>query len=72
MIKKKNEKPNCSKFSSIGHFLGIRLREGGFINKSLFALGNVINKLSEGERYTTLYYTELHVQYLQSDCRSQQ
>ncbi|XP_028410863.1 centromere-associated protein E-like [Dendronephthya gigantea] len=28
---------------------GIRLREGGFINKSLFALGNVINKLSEGE-----------------------
>ena len=33
---------------------GIRLREGGFINKSLFALGNVINKLSEGEKYDSL------------------
>ena len=36
---------------------GIRLKEGGFINKSLFALGNVINiinKLSEEERYIIL------------------
>ena len=28
---------------------GERLREGGFINKSLFMLGRVISQLSEGE-----------------------
>ena len=36
------------------HFLflaGQRLKEGGHINKSLLALGSVIAKLSEGERY---------------------
>ena len=30
---------------------GQRLKEGGHINKSLLALGSVIAKLSEGERY---------------------
>ena len=30
---------------------GIRLKEGGHINKSLLTLGTVISKLSEGNRY---------------------
>ncbi len=31
---------------------GIRLKEGGHINKSLLTLATVIAKLAEGERYT--------------------
>ena len=39
---------------------GIRFKEGTFINRSLLVLGNVISKLSEGNRYTcTLLYTYL-------------
>lgn len=30
---------------------GVRLKEGKHINKSLMALGNVINKLSDGEKH---------------------
>ena len=30
---------------------GARLREGANINKSLLALGNVINSLAEGSKY---------------------
>lgn len=35
---------------------GVRLKEGKHINKSLMALGNVINKLSDGskQRYVLL------------------
>jgi hypothetical protein len=30
---------------------GIRFKEGTFINKSLLVLGNVISKLSDGNKY---------------------
>lgn len=36
---------------------GQRLKEGGHINRSLFTLGSVIAKLSEGERLVKLVPT---------------
>ncbi|KAG0720849.1 Centromere-associated protein E [Chionoecetes opilio] len=38
---------------------GERLREGGFINKSLFMLGRVISQLSEGEPYVNFRDSKL-------------
>ena len=41
-----------SEKASVAHSRGgARLREGANINKSLLALGNVINSLAEGSKY---------------------
>ena len=42
---------------------GIRFKEGTFINKSLLVLGNVISKLSEGNKYVhcTYAYTYMYL-----------
>ena len=43
---------------SHSHAEGVRLREGGLINRSLLTLGNVINKLADGN--------SLHIPYRDS------
>lgn len=40
------------------HADGLRLREGSNINRSLLALSNVINKLSQGNSKTFINYRD--------------
>ena len=51
---------------------GIRFKEGTFINRSLLVLGNVISKLSEGNRYMYVhvyYYTCIMVRIMYNACK---